>query len=63
MSKKIKIDNSRMENMGYGNKMAVQLKEIYAGKNILDVKYNYFAECFDFILDSGEILHLDFDGV
>lgn len=55
----MKIDKSKLGNIQYGRDVEKQLKELYKDKKIVDVQYNYLAECFDFILDNGEVLTLE----
>lgn len=54
----MEIDKSKLGNIQYGREIEKQLKELYKDGKIIDIQYNYLAECFDFILDNGEILIL-----
>jgi hypothetical protein len=49
----MEVDKSKMGNVEYGMKTEKELKEMLVGLEIVDVRYNYFAECFDIILSNG----------
>lgn len=56
------IDRGKFGIHGYGQSIAEQLKEKYAGRTITDVQFNFFSEGFSLILDSGEELYFSVPG-
>jgi hypothetical protein len=57
----VKIDKSKLGNLEYGINIENELKPLYIGKKIVNVKYDYFAESFYVILDDGEKLEIDIE--